>query len=310
MNEKILSFVLTTKAHPLEVMKSFPPNGQIVLNRTIWRGKEPRTCCVTKYKSGAKSLKDNTQELSFDIEVTYRPPGCITFTGNTKYDGWDALVVHEKDGVLLDESGTPLAEGQPPVYSKRRVLDEIDFNSVQFGEFVGEREGGIEHITCSDEEFCKSLLDDTKPGETVTFGPSDFMARHRTRPLTKIVLSNAPSGEGYDGFGTRLIFLNNNEPHLEHKLTSCLHRLVCDFIEGKAAIKCIGNSKKVLVELSSALVDCTPNEHGFASWFDMFDCYVPMSFLHEMAQQVMSLYMVKVSVVDGPTRGLLFTLTR
>jgi len=72
----------------------------------------------------------------------------------------------------------------------------------------------------------------------------------------------------------------------------------------------IGNSKKVFVELSTALVDCTPNEHGFDSWFDMFNYYVPLKFLHELAQRVMSLYTIKVSVVDGLKRGLIFTLTK
>ena len=310
MNEKILSFVLATPTHPLTLMDSFHPNGQCVLNSMVWMGKEPRTCCVTNCKSSEMSVKDKPQLSTYDIEVTYRPPGCITFTGNTKYDGWDALVLREKDGVLLDESGAPLEEGKPPVYSKHKMYNDMDFNSLQFGEYIGEREGGVEHINCSIEDFCKSLQDDTEPGDTLSIGPSEFMAPHRTRPLTKIVLSNAPSGERYDGFGTHIIYLNNSDPYLEYKLTSRLLQLVCEFIEGKAAINCIGNSKKVFVELSTALVDCTPNEHGFDSWFDVFNYYVPLKFLHELAQRVMSLYTIKVSVVDGLKRGLIFTLTK
>ena len=308
MNERILSFVLSTTTDPLEVMKSFQPNGQSMLNRTVWRGKEPRTCCVTRIRSGELSVNGNAQITTYDIEVTYRPAGCITFAGNTKYDGWDALVLREKDGVLLDETGAPLEEGRPPLYSKRELYGEMEFNSVEFGDFIEERECGVEHITCSIEDICRSVQQSTEPGETFSFGLS-FMAPHRTRPLTKIVLSNAPTGDAYDGFRTHIIGLNNQEPYLEHKLTNCLMQLVCDFIEGKAAIKCVGNKKKVFVELSDALVDCSPNEHGLDSWFDVFNYYVPLNFLHELAQKVMSIYTIKVSVVDGPNRGLLFAVS-
>jgi hypothetical protein len=310
MNERILSFVLSSRTPPMKVMETFCPNGQFVLNRTVWRGKEARSCCVTTCKFGEVSVNALSQQIPWDIQVTYRPPGCITFTGNTKYDGWDALLLQEKDGVLLNESGLPLAEGKPPIYTKHEMYGDMDFNSLEFGEFVGEREGGVEHLSLDITDFCESILKEARPGEKISMGLSDFMAPHRTRPLTKIVLSDAPSGEHYDGFGTRIINLSNSAPYLDHKITSCLLRLVYDFIEGKAAIKCIGNRDKVFVELSNALVECTPNEHGLNSWFDVFNYYVPLNFLHELAQRVMSLYRIKVSVVDGPKKGLLFTLTQ
>ena len=52
--------------------------------------------------------------MVYDVEVSYRPKGCITFTGGTKYDGWTAVVLNRApDGTLLDDQGNPLPEGHP-----------------------------------------------------------------------------------------------------------------------------------------------------------------------------------------------------
>lgn len=136
------------------------------------------------------------------------------------------------------------------------------------------------------------------------FGSSDFIAPHRTRPLKKIILSNAPTGQAIDGFGTHVLNLSNSEPHLEQLLMDKLTNLMCEFIEGKAQIKAIGNGESHFVQLSDSLVECTPNEDGLESWFDMLHCYVPLTFMEELAQRLMSTYEIDVSVVDGKDGGL------
>src|SRR5690349_7532062 len=76
-------------------------DGRIILNRTTWRGKEPRTCAVSNYHvsyiAGAKPPVDCI------IEVLYRPPGFISYIGETKFDGWRRVQVKRApDGTYLD----------------------------------------------------------------------------------------------------------------------------------------------------------------------------------------------------------------
>src|SRR5689334_18834576 len=70
---------------PLDAFNTFYPKGHYVLNRTEWRGKEPRSCAVTGIRSGQNSPADKGPVI-FDVEVSYRPKGYITFVGETKYD--------------------------------------------------------------------------------------------------------------------------------------------------------------------------------------------------------------------------------
>ena len=55
---KILRFILMV-GDGMQVMRElyarFMPNGQRLLNRTEWRGKEPRSCAVTNLSIGSHS---------------------------------------------------------------------------------------------------------------------------------------------------------------------------------------------------------------------------------------------------------------
>lgn len=85
-----------------------------------------------------------------------------------------------------------------------------------------------------------------------------------------------------------------------------LFELMCHFMEGRYSINTISSGEACFVELSDSLVDCTPNEYGMESWFDVLKNYVPGTFMEELAKRLMALYIVDVSVVDGPKPGLLF----
>jgi len=102
--------------------------------------KGARSCGVVSIK-GRPHPAGSPEAAVFDIEVAYRPKGCITYTGGTKYDGWTALMLDRaRDGTLLDGQGKPLADGHPPVYRPVELFEDMDFNDVDFGEFVGEFE--------------------------------------------------------------------------------------------------------------------------------------------------------------------------
>jgi hypothetical protein len=133
---------------------------------------------------------------------------------------------------------------------------------------------------------------------------STFIAGHRHRPLVKLVLSNAPSGTGVDGFGTKVVMINRLTPHLQRVVLDALTELVSGFVEGRYSMKNFSNGDIVFAELTDVLVDCTPNEEGKESRFDCLSEYLPGSFLEELARRLMSTYEVDVSVVDGPKFGL------
>ena len=137
---------------------------------------------------------------------------------------------------------------------------------------------------------------------------SSFVAPHRHRPQVKIVLSNRPSGERFDGFDTLIVNLNNDTPDLENVLLDTLTKLVSGFVEGRYSIVTMGTDEGwVFVALSDALVDCTPNQHGMDSWFDVLKTYVPGTFLDDLARRLMATYFIDVAVVDGNEPGLLIT---
>lgn len=301
LTPKVLRFTLTTTENPFEVMARFFPQGTTLLNRTEWRGKESRSCGLTNVKMRPHSAGSNEPKV-FDVEVTYRPRGCITFVGPTKYDGWTAMMLDRKqDGTLLDGHGNPLPEGQPPVYLPFEVHGDVEFNDIAFGDFVGEFEiGGVPRVALDDvlREFQES------PRTSVSIR-SSFMASRRHRPLVKIVLSNAPSGTAADGFGTRIVNINNYTPHLQQAILDELAELVSGFIEGRYSIKNMSNDELVFVELDDSLVDCTPNEEGRPSRFNCLSEHVPDSFLEDLAKRLMATYEIEVSVVDGPKAGLL-----
>lgn len=283
-----------------ELWARFMPNEQHALNRTEWWGKEPRSCAVTGVKSRPHSVGDSSPVI-IDIEVTYRPKGYITYVGNTKYDGWTAMVIDQtRDGVLLDGHGQPLKDGDPPVYLPHEVYPDAEFNDMDFGEFVGEFDvEDVEHTTV--DAVMKELTASGKFGGSLH---GSFIAPHRSRPLTKIILSSAPTSQGVDGFGTRILNVNNSTPHLEQVLMEMLTNLMCEFIEGKASVKSMGKNDLTFVELSDSLVDCAPNEDGLDSWFDILHCCTPAGFLEDLAKRLMSVYAIEVAVVDGEKCGL------
>lgn len=300
-NETILRFLLKTNARPMEVMSRFHPQGKTVLNRTVWRGKEARSCAVTKVKSRPYAAGSN-EPLLFDIEVTYRPKGCITFVGNTKYDGWTAMLLDQAtDGTLLDGHGKPLPKGQSPVYLPREVYGDVDFNELDFGEFIQEfQQEGIKHIPF--DVVMTQLQSSSHISASIR---STFMAQRRHRPSVKIALTNGPSRTSTDAFGTRIINVDKSAPHLQRVILDHLTELVSGFIEGRYSIANMSSDEFVFVQLSGVLVDTTLNEHGQESRFDCLHEFLPDMFLDELATRLMANYLVNVSVVaDGKALGL------
>jgi hypothetical protein len=277
-------------------MSRLHPNGKTVLNRTEWRGKEPRSCGVTGVHMRAYSAGSN-EPRTIDIEVSHRPKGCVIYVGNTKYDGWTAMVVDRKaDGTLLDGRGNPLPEGAEPVYLGFEVHDDVDFNDIDFGEFVGEFDAeGISHVQF-DELFRQAQGSAFSTAAT-------FVAPRRHRPMVKIVLSNAPSGTGSDGY-SRIVHINNYTPHLRQMVIEQLTEVLNGFVEGRYSMTGLSTDEFVFIDLSHVLVDCTPNEEGKESRFDCLDEHVPESFFEDQARRLMATYAVEVGVVDGHKRGL------
>jgi hypothetical protein len=211
------------------------------------------------------------------------------------------LLDRAKDGTLLDGNGNPLPEGAPPVHLPYEVYEDVDFNQIDFGEFVDEVEVlGIKHVQFDD--VMRQFQASRRFSASVR---STFIAPRRHRPYAKIVLSDAPSTIETDGFGTRIININKSTPRLEQVLMDHLGELVSGFIEGRLSLKTIGTDDLVMVELSDAIVDCTPNEEGKQSDFDCLGHYVSGVFFEELAKRLMSTYEVDVSIVEGKETGLL-----
>lgn len=299
--QTVLKFVVESTGMPMDIMSRFHPQGKTVLNRTEWRGKEPRSCAVTSVQ-GRTHTADSTGPMVWDVEVSYRPKGTITYVGGTKYDGWTAMMLDRmKDGTLLDGHGQPLPEGKPPVYLPFEVYDDAEFNEIDFGKFLGEFEvEGIKHLSVED------VMQEVKNALRVSYSVgSTFMAPRRQRPNVKIVLSNSPSGISTDGFGTRIILVNNFTPQLQQVLIDHVTEVVSGFIEGRYSIKNISTDAFVFAEVHDVLVDCTPNEVGKESRFHCLHEYVPDTFLEDLAGRLIATYEIEASIVDGPKGGLL-----
>ena len=299
-NQSVLRFVLRSNEDPVAVMSRFQPQGKPLLNRTEWQGKEPRSCRVTSVNSRPHPA-GSSDPVVYNVEVTYRPKGCITYTGGTKYDGWTALQLDRAaNGTLLDGHGNPLPEGHPPVYRKVEVYEDADFNQIDFGEFVGETEiEGIKHL--SFEQVMGRLMQSRRMSASIS---SSFVAARRHRPLVKLVLSNAPSSTGVDGFGTMIRTINNSTPQLRQVILDHVTELVNGFVEGRYSIKNMSNEDFVFAEVADVLVDCTPNEESKESRFNCLGEYLPETFLDELAMRLMATYDLDVSVVGGPRLGL------
>lgn len=303
--QTVLRFVLRTTEPPLEIVDRFHPQGKTVLNSTEWRGKEPRSCSITGVRSGPH-IVTSEDPVAFDVEVSYRPKGCITFVGNTKYDGWTAMVLDTaRDGTLLNGHGKPLSEGQPPVYRPFEVYDAVDFNEMDFGEFLGEFDVEVvKHVMWEDVK--RQIMQSPHFSAGIQ---STFMAPRRDRPMVKIALSNAPSGTMRDGWGTKIIGVSNSTPHLRQVLLDHLTEIVSGFIEGRYSMNCMSNGEFVLATLTDSLVDCTPNEDDEESRFNCLGEYMPPDSLDELAKRLAATYEIEVEVVEGEKVGLLFRRT-
>lgn len=229
MNESILRFRVSVN-DPREAFDRYHPGGATVLNRTTWREKPPRSCGITKVHTLPHRADDRSPWIA-EIEVSYRPKGCITYVGTTKYDGWTAMMLDRtQDGTLLDGKGQPLPEGQPPVYLPVEVHKDVDFNDVDFGEFIEELEKpGVPRV--SDKDALQQLQ---ATGSVKASIASEFTAPRRSRPLTKIILSNMPSGVRFDGFGSKIINISNSTPQLEQVLMDRVTELMADLSRGKS----------------------------------------------------------------------------
>lgn len=301
MSEKILRFNLKN-IHALEVFERFMPQNRLVLNRTEWRGKEPRSCAVTNIHSG-------TNVSGVDVVVTYRPKNFVSYLGQTRYEGWSVMApLRDKAGALVDVSGVPLKDGEPPVYRAMEVYADVDFNELDFGDFNGESDAGPARVPRMTYD---RVLDQIRESGEIRAGiSSSFIAPRRHRPNTKIILAKAPTGTTTtDGFGTRIVVVNIDEPQFERVLMERLMTLMTDFMEGRASMKSIEGGGMVFVELSDSLVDCTPNEHDLDSHFDVLQTYVPLTFLEDLARRLEALYAVEVSVVEGKNAGLVLRRT-
>jgi hypothetical protein len=237
-----------------------------------------------------------------DIEVTYRPKGCVVFVGETRYDGWTAEVLDKRpDGALLDGKGGPLPDGQPPVYLRFEVYQDADFNEINFGEFVDERQ--IEPVKRL--HFHDVFRSFTESGRFSVSVESKFVASRRVRPLVKIFLSENPSGTGADHITTRIVNINSLTPHLENAVYDEVLNALVGFIEGRYSIKNISNDESVLVQIADCFVDYTTNKDGAGPRFNSLAKYLPESRFDDLAMRLMAIFAIDVSVVDGPEGGLL-----
>lgn len=295
VKQTVLRFVVT--GNPMEVMSRFQPQGRYALNRTEWRGKEPRTCAVVSIRSRA-----NTDLPEFDVDVAYRPKGVITFVGGTKYDGWTALMLDRKrDGTLMDGHGLPLPAGHEPVYLPLEVYGDIEFNEIDFGRFVGEFDvESIKHV--SEEDIWRQFKEAKGGSIGIT---STFIAPRRQRPPVKIILTNGPSGTQTDGFGTRIVAISKYTPHLQTVLADQINDFVFGFMEGRYSIGNVIFADLVMLKLDDILVDCAPDVKDDPSRFNCLGKYISATFVDELAKLLVANFEVEVSIVDGPVAALL-----
>ena len=292
MTSKRLKFKLRVDDGICNLYARFHPGGQRVLNRTAWRGHAPRSCAITGVSGKGTGTGSEIHPFTANIEVTFRPKGYISYTGNTRYDGWTAMVPAEP--------GKRLQDGETPVYAPREVYQDIEFNDLDFGEFVEEVDvDEIERTTV------EALLEEMQASSQGSFGvKATFMAARRNRPSTKIILTNRPDGEGVDGFGTRIININIKTENLEQVLMERITKLMHDFMEGRASLNNWCGDGFTFVKLSDVLVDCELNEIGEDSSFNILHLNTPMRFLDDLARQLTALYEVEVEVVTGKDGGL------
>lgn len=268
-----------------------------MLNDREWRGYPPHSCAITSVRS-RKAPHSQVGPLQWDVEIRFRPPTHVSFTGETRYEGWTATrIAAASDGTLLTEGGSPLPEGSAPEYSRHEVFREANFDQLDLGEFVSDsKEEGVQRV-----DWDEMMETAKRSGSMNVHGT--FMAPHRHRPIVKVILADAPTQEDSSG-GTKLFLISNATAHLEHVLLTTLTQVMCGFVEGRYSLNCFTTPDFVFVDLGGALVDCTPNQYGFDSWFDVLGSYTPLGFLEELATRLMAQFELEVKVVEGQHSGL------
>lgn len=288
-----------------EIESHFRPHNQTLLNRTRWRGKEPRSCAVTSFKPRLQSSSDGP--VSVDIEVTHRPQGDISYHDTTKFDGWTELVLNRSpDGILLDRNGQPLKDGDRPVEIPHEVFEDVEFNDLDFGELVQELDIQEVKFVTLDE-----VIDEiTSSGLWNVQSCGEIVAPHRKRSFKRIVLSNSPTEQSVNEFGIQTLNINTSTPHLEHVLMEQIFQLIREFLEGTLSLKNYGNKEVTYVEFADSVVHCEPNDHRFSSWMDTLHWYTPQSFLEDLAKRLMAVFSIEVAVIDGKKGGLVLRSAR
>ena len=282
-----------------DVFARFFPNGRYALNRTEWRGKEPRSCAVTRVSSQGTRVGESAVVA---IEVTYRRKAEVSFVGKTRYSGWQAMVpARTATGEFADAQGKPLESGASPVFVPRDVYGDAEFNDLDFGEFIEEvDDGGVKRTTV--DEVMKELMASGRIGGVV------FQAAHRSRPLRKILITPEEAGHNVDGFGTHVEYVPKSTPQLQHTLTEKLTQIMDDFVEGKVSIKNMGNEEMTFVSLSDVLVDCSGGSGE--SRFNVLEEYTSPTFLDDLAKHLMSQYEVEAAMIPGKEGGLVLRHSR
>jgi hypothetical protein len=293
---------------PMDAFDIFYPKGHHALNRTKWRGKEPRSCAVTGLRSHPQ-FADDIGPTVFDVEVSYRPKGYITFLGNTKYDGWTAMMLDKKkDGTLLDGQGNALPPGQPPVYLPFEVYEDAEFNEMDFGEFIEEVEiGGIAHV--SRDDVMQRTRTARRFGGTMDAG---FVAPRRQRPQAKIVVTDLQLQSAGESKGMRTIFVDKTAPHFKQTLFDQLYEVASGYVEGRYSIKTLSTEDFMFVEFSDAIMELKHNSadpKNLESLFDVFATYCSPEDMEEMAKRLMAVYEVDITIVDGNEGGFLIRRT-
>lgn len=303
INESTLKFLIRSGEHPHSVMNRMHPDGETLLNSTEWRGKPPRSCAIRGIH--AVTGGGHVGAPNVFVDVVCRPKGFKSYVGHTEYDGWDAVVVDRKsDGTLLDGKGLPLPDGQRPVTVQFRAYRDMDFNAIDFGEFIGEVETQpVKKISVAD--FDAEFKQKTRSFNATV--KSSFFAHRRQRPTIKIIVCSAPSQSVKRG-SDHSIVLSNSEPHFEERLMETVRSVLFDFIGGIVSLPVIEYGDVCFVQLDGAVVDCTPNEHDAESWFNMLSAYTPIGFLEELAKRAMANFWLEATVVEGSGGGLLLKL--
>ena len=297
----VLKFVLKTTENPMQVFSRLRPSGETLLNSSKWQGKEPRSCCIGSINSRPHAL-NSCGPTVFDIEVEYKPKGFISYTGETRYDGWTALILNrDKDGTLLDGQGGRLPDGHSPVYLERELYKDTDFNELDFGDFVGEVE--VERIKQFSYDTVVNAI--VSSSNIKSSNISTFTAPRKNRPAVKIVLSENPTSVAYDGFGVQIHYISESTPQLQQVILDKLSELLKSFFEGRSSLKTLSNKDLVFVYLDDLLVDNRPMVRESGPRYNCLGDYINDTHLFDIAMKLTQTYEVDVSVVGGPDFGFL-----